>query len=380
MSEQELLYLDHAATSWPKPQVVLEAMRRWYEQVGVSAERGDGERCRIARQEVAAARRGLGELAGVGGDRVAFVSGATEGLNLTLRALLQPGHRVLTTAFEHSSVVRPLRALQPTLDLSIEVLPPDPDGGLAPARVAAAIAGHQPHLLVFTHASNVTGAVFDAAAFTAAARAAHCTTVLDVSQTVGWLPVDVGADVIVGSAHKALLGPPGLGFVITRPGLTLTPQKQGGTGSSQAQDQHPLQWPTAFEAGTPNTPAIFGLAAALRWAQAHPASQRLQACLAEVDCIAAELAPLPGVHLLRPPAGPRTPVLGLTIAGSDPAELGLVLDAAGIHVRSGHHCAPWLHQHLGTRATGTLRIAPGAPLTAAQRARLTGAVASIAGC
>ncbi|MCB9885269.1 MAG: aminotransferase class V-fold PLP-dependent enzyme [Planctomycetes bacterium] len=379
MSDDDLLYLDHAATSWPKPQVVLDAMRRWYEQVGVSAERGDGERCQVARAEVAAARRGLGALCGLGGDRVAFVSGATEGLNLTLRALLRPGHRVLTTAFEHSSVVRPLAALRAPLGLSLEVLPPDPDGGLAATGMAAAIARHRPDVLVFTHASNVTGAVFDAAAFAAAARAAGCTSVLDVSQTAGWLPVDVGADVVVGSAHKALLGPPGLGFVIARPGVALAPQKQGGTGSSQALERHPEAWPTAFEAGTPNTPAIFGLAAALRWADAHPAPPRLAACLEEVERLADALGQLPGVQLLRPPPGPRTPVLSLTLADADPAELGLVLDAARIHVRSGHHCAPWLHQHLGTQASGTVRIAPGAPLGDRDRQRLVEAVASAAG-
>lgn len=375
---EPFLYLDHAATSWPKPATVLAAMQRWHEQVGVSAERGDGSRCQEARSEVAHARRALGAMAGVGGDRVAFCSGATEGLNLTLRALLGSGTRVLTTAFEHSSVVRPLRALEKPLGLHLEILPPDGDGRLSADSVGAAIARHRPDVLVFTHASNITGAVFDAAAFTAAARAQGCRTVLDVSQTAGWLPIDVGADVVVGSAHKALLGPPGLGFVIARPDLTMPPQKQGGTGSSQALDRHPTQWPTAFEAGTPNTPAIFGLAAALRWHTQHPMAARLDACLREVDALRDGLGRIPGVHLLSPATGARTPVLSFTVAGCDPSEVGLVLDAAGVHVRTGHHCAPWLHEHLGTSASGTVRLSPGDPLSAAERDRVLGAVAGIA--
>lgn len=374
------LYLDHAATSWPKPAPVLAAMQRWYADVGVGADRGDSHRCQLARAEVTFARRALGELAGVGGDRVAFVSGATEGLNLVLRALLRPGHRVLTTAFEHSSVVRPLRALQAPLGLSIEILEPSPDAaqaGLPVPQVHAAIERLRPDVMVFTHASNVTGAVFDAASICAFARTNGCRTVLDVSQTAGWLPIDVGADVAVGSAHKALLGPPGLGFVICRPGLDLSPQKQGGTGSSQALAEHPTQWPVAFEAGTPNTPAIFALAAALRWAQQHPAAERLAQTLAEVDQIASELAALPDVRLLLPSPGPRTPVLSLVHASADPAEIGLSLDAAQIHVRTGHHCAPWLHPHLGTAASGTVRISPGQALQAADRARLVATIATL---
>lgn len=370
------LYLDHAATSWPKPPEVAAAVARWYTDVGVSEGRGDGSRCRIARDEVAFVRRRLGEACGVPAARVAFVSGATEGLNLTLRALLRPGARVLTTAFEHSSVVRPLKALEAPLGLALTVLEPAADGGIATDRVAAAIQSVRPDLLVFTHASNVTGAVVEAAAWCAAARAVGCTTVLDASQTAGWLPMQVGADVVVASAHKALLGPPGLGFVAAGPGVELLPQKQGGTGNSIALERHPVGWPTAFEAGTPNTPAIFGLAAALRWADSRPVAARLAAALAGVDALAAGLSELQDVRLHLPPAGPRVPVLSFSHRRCDPVELGLILDAAGCHVRTGHHCAPWIHRHLGTEAVGTIRLSPGEPLTAEQCRAVLDCVAS----
>lgn len=356
------IYLDHAATSWPKPPSVLAAVQRWYLEVGVSEGRGDGQATRVASTEVASVRRELGRLCGVPASQVAFVSGATEGLNLALRALLPTGSTVLTTAFEHSSVVRPLRALARERRLHLVVLPPAADGGLTGEQVTAALAEHRPHLFVFTHASNVTGAVFDAAAFAASARSHGCTSLLDASQSAGWLPIDVGADVVVASAHKALLGPPGLGFVAVRDPAALRPQKQGGTGSSTALDEHPESWPTAFEAGTPNTPAIFGLAAALRWAAEQPAAPRLAAALAATDQLAAALQAVPGTRLCAPPPGPRLPVLSFVPANADPRELGLVLGGMGWQVRSGHHCAPWLHRHLGTSAHGTVRLSPGGAL------------------
>lgn len=371
------LYLDHAATSWPKPAAVLAAVQRWFLEVGVSDGRGDGQATRIASAEVAFVRRELGRLTGVPAAHVAFVSGATEGLNLALRALLRDGATVLTTAFEHSSVVRPLRALARQRNLQLVVLPPAADGGLAIDQVAAALAEHRPSLLVFTHASNVTGAVFAAAALCDLARRHGCTSLLDASQSAGWLPIDVGADVVVASAHKALLGPPGLGFVAARDPARLRPQKQGGTGSSTALDEHPEGWPTAFEAGTPNTPAIFGLGAALRWAAANPVGPRQLAALAATDELAAALRSVPGTRLCLPPPGPRLPVLSFVPAASDPSEVGLLLGSLGWQVRSGHHCAPWLHAHLGTEGAGTVRLSPGGTLPAGAAGQLAEILASL---
>lgn len=361
-----MIYLDHAATSFPKPAAVLEAVANWYRNLGVSAERGDSRRCTAVRSAVAAVRAAVGQLAGQPGDRVAFVSGATEALNLALRALLRPGDAVLTTAFEHSSVVRPLRALVAERHLALHVLPVAADGGLDLAAAHNALRDHRPRLFVFTHASNVTGAVFDAAALCAEARRCGVLTLLDASQTAGYLDLAVGADLVVASAHKALLGPPGLGFAIARPELELPPQKQGGTGSSAALADHPTTWPAAFEAGTPNTPAILGLGAALRWLATAPPAQRLQTALAHVDALHDALCADAAVRCLVPPPGPRLPILSFVHAHYDPAELGAMFDAAGVHVRTGFHCAPWVHQGLGTATAGTVRLSPGPELSATE--------------
>jgi cysteine desulfurase / selenocysteine lyase len=358
-------YLDHAATSWPKPDAVVAAVLAWYDEIGVSADRGDGPATARARTIVRRTRERLARRCGIVDDGIAFVSGATEGLNLVLRAVAAPGSRVLTTAFEHSSVVRPLSALAHERSLALHVLPPAADGGIAPEAVAAAIAAHRPDLFVFTHASNVTGTCFDARAFCAAASAAGCRTVLDASQTAGLWPLDVGADVVVASAHKAMHGPPGLGFVACR-ARDLLPQKHGGTGSSVALAEHPTTWPTAFEAGTPNTPAIFGLDAALTWLDEQgEASLRDRALLAR-QRLQDGLARLPRVRVLPAPPGPLVPVLSFTHEDYDPAELGALLVGRRVHARTGFHCAPWLHEPMGTAAAGTVRLSPG-PATTTQQ-------------
>ncbi|HLQ36691.1 MAG TPA: aminotransferase class V-fold PLP-dependent enzyme [Planctomycetota bacterium] len=359
-----VIYLDHAATSFPKPAPVLAAVEHWFRELGVSEARGASRRCAEVAQEVRAARGGVGALLGLPAERVAFTSGATESLNLFLRAFLRHGDTVLTTAFEHSSVVRPLVALRAELGLRLEVLAPDHDGGLRPERVRAALQGLRPRLFAFTHASNVTGAVLDAAAFCELARAQACTTLLDGSQTIGAIDLVVGADAVAASCHKALHAPPGLGFLAVRPGIDLRPQKQGGTGSSRALAEHPQQWPLAFEAGTPNTPAILGLAAALRWLEQEGRDLLRARSLQRTDELIAGLAGNDRYRLLLPPPGPRLPILSL-LADHDPAELGAILDDHEVHVRTGYHCAPWLHPHLGSEAAGTVRLSPGPQVSAA---------------
>ena len=244
------------------------------------------------------------------------------------------------------------------------------------ADFAATLAARRPALLVFTHASNVTGSILDAGELCALARRHGCRTLLDASQTAGSCDLRVGADVVVASAHKALHGPPGLGFVAASPTVTLAPQKQGGTGTSRALDQHPTEWPTAFEAGTPNTPAIFGLGAALRWLAATGAERLVRRSHDHLAALRHALTARPAVRIL-PQTATHTAVLSFVHADYDPAELGAVFAAAGIGVRTGYHCAPWLHEHLGTGAGGTVRLSPGPLLTDADLAQALAVIATL---
>jgi cysteine desulfurase/selenocysteine lyase len=364
-----IVYLDHAATSWPKPPEVAAAVARWYAEVGVSAGRGDSDLCRIAAREVDAARRQLGALCGVPPARVAFTSGATESSNLFLRAFLRPGDRVVTTAAEHSAIARPLLALVAERGIALEIVAVDRLGYVDAVAVAAALDRAPTRLFAVNHASNVTGAVQDVSALTNLAHARGCAVMVDASQSLGLVPVgDLGADVVIGSAHKSLLGPPGLGFLAARPPIEFAPAKQGGTGSSRALAEQPRDWPGGFEAGTPNTPAIFGLAAALRWSTAQDRAACLARELQVIDAVREDLRRrlADRVRIVSPVTGARLPVLSFTLADLDPAEAGVLLADAGIHVRTGFHCAPWIHAALGTEAAGTIRVSVGPFVSAAE--------------
>ena len=352
-----MIYLDHAATSFPKPAPVLAAVRHWFEELGVSPQRGNSQICARVGARVQDVRHRIATMCGVSTHRVAFTSGATESLNLFLDGFLRPGDAVLTTAMEHSSVVRPLVHLAEARDLHIEVLPPDREGGIHPDQFTTALSKREFRLVAFSHGSNVLGSVLNAATICDTARNQGCTTLVDASQTAGLLDLDVGADAIVASAHKSLLAPPGLGFLAVREGIPVRMTRFGGTGSAVALDRQPEEWPTAMESGTPNTPAILALGAALDYIEERGRDSILAWELSLVDALRRELNSRAQVY--GPANGPRIPVLSFTLSDLDPAEAGVILDSAGIHVRTGFHCAPWLHDLLGTSAAGTVRVSPG---------------------
>lgn len=351
-------YLDHAATSWPKPLGVVEAVVHWHTDLGVSADRGDGDAVAETRRRVDEVRRELAELLNTTRDRVAFTSGATESLHLAFTALLRPGDRVVTTRTEHSSVARPLRARD---DLDLHLVDCDPTGRVDPGDLVAALRERETRLLVVNEASNVTGAIQELGPVLAAAKELGVITLVDACQSLGATDrrIPHAPDLIAASAHKALLGPPGLGVLaLGRDSeLRIDPPKPGGSGSSRALDTHPDHWPAVVEAGTPNTPAILGLGAALDWRSRMAPDPKLG--LELVDRLADALEErIPGLRTIRP-SGPRTAILSLTIDGFDPAELGMLLAGRSLQARSGFHCAPWIHESLGTEAGGTLRLSPG---------------------
>jgi len=356
-----MIYLDNAATSFPKAPGVADAVQGWLRDCGVSASRGQSKLSEQVAGDVADTRQRIGRMCGQRAEQVAFTSGATESLNLFLHGFLNPGDKVLTTALEHSSVVRPLTFLQEHAGIQLTVLRPDPQGYVHPEQVDKALNDGGHRLLVFTHASNVVGSVLDAAALCGVARQHGCTTLLDASQTAGLLPLDIGADAVAASAHKSLLAPPGLGFLCVSSDLgdRLRIVKQGGTGSSMALAQHPREWPAAMEAGTPNTPAILGLLAALRWLEEQDQQEMLRHGLSCETVLRQTLGSHARCLGSSTAKGPRIAILSLLLENLDPAEAGLLLAEAGIHIRTGYHCAPWIHEHLGTAAGGTVRISPG---------------------
>lgn len=360
MSAPDLLYLDHAATSFPKAPGVAAAAARFLESAAGNAGRGAHRLARAAADEVEGARHELAGLLGVGDPRrVALFPGATWALNAALRGLLAPGARVVVGPEAHNAVLRPLALLGAQVD---EVRADDAlrwDLGDLERRLRAAPAA----LVAVSHASNVTGAVQDLPAIAALCRSHGARLLVDAAQTAGSLPLEVDRlqlDLLVCAGHKGLLGPTGTGALALGSGVALAPWAAGGTGTRSEDEHMPRELPAALEPGTPDAWAW----AALRPALAHVAGlgpARLHARAAAAGAaLRAGLLELPGARVIGLERPGDLPVLSLVVPGWDPHELGAVLDGLGVAARAGLHCAPRAHRRLGTLAMGgALRLSPG---------------------
>ena len=359
------IHLDNAATSWPKPDAVVDALREWFVQLGVDAHRGGSGRHQIVSHRVESLRVGLGRLVGVPAQQVLLGPGSTWACNLFLKGLLRPGMRVWTSAWEHNAVARPLMGLARREGIHVDVLTGSGSGILAVEDLQAHLAERgTPDLLAPNHASNVTGEVQDLEPLLAWARNLGITTFVDVAQSAGRLDLaSLGADAYAIPGHKGLMGPPGVGALCLRDPRILVPLLEGGTGSTRATDRMPEELPRAHEAGTPNSPGLLAWLAGLQWVQEQGPSRLLKDELALLDRLASALAPLQAQGRIRihaaQPDRPRVAVMSLRCAELDPAEIALILDQEGFALRAGYHCAPWIHQRLGTEEGGTLRIGPG---------------------
>ena len=363
------LYLNNAATTWPKPDCVPEAMAAFLRTGGANLARGSAASRDLSTLDlVTTCRERVSSLLGghAGGDPryVTFTANVTESLNVVLKGLLRPGMRVLTSSMEHNGVVRPLRRLEAE-GVRLEVLPCSPEGFLAPRTLEEAL--REPaDLAVLSHGSNVCGALQDLDALAPLCARAKVPLVLDTAQTAGVVPLDaarwdLGALCFTG--HKGLMGPQGVGGILWRPDLAerCAPFVEGGTGSFSHEETQPTTLPDKFEAGTPNLPGIAGLAAALEWLagtgievvaeREHRLGARLLAGLLAV----------PGLTLHGPRDGSnRLSVFALNLAGWDNGTLALELsDRYGIESRPGLHCSPLAHRTLGTFPQGALRLSPG---------------------
>jgi selenocysteine lyase/cysteine desulfurase len=359
-----MLYLDHAATSFPKPPEVLDAVSRWYRELGVDAARGTSERHEAVQLEVAECRHQLHKLTGM--RNVAFTSGTTEALNLFLRGFLDRGDVVWSTALEHNAVVRPLHELSRSRDIKTRWFRPDPaQPAVTWEQIATALNDNAPpRLLVYNHASNVTGAIQDFSPIASELRAAGARVLVDCAQSAGSLDLTgLDADAIALSGHKGLYGPPGIGALCMREDLGVSPLLAGGTGSDTNTDEMPDDLPGRLESGTPNTPGIFGLNAGLRFV----ATRSIAAIHAHenewIDLLRERLTDLERAGKLAligaDPEREHTAVLSVVIEGVDPLEAAMALEQHGILVRAGFHCAAYVHDVLGTQRTGTVRISPG---------------------
>jgi cysteine desulfurase family protein len=366
------VYLDHAATSWPKPPVVLEAIHDFFANAGGNTGRSGHRRSIASSRAVSLARERCADLLGAETpDELIFTKNATEALNLAIQGLAPDGGRVVTTSLEHNSVMRPLRHLEGTGRCTLAIVHADGNTGeLDLEEWAAQLRAPGPCLAVVTHASNVTGVVLPLAAMAAAAQDVGVPLVVDASQTAGHLPMtlmELGAAAVAMPGHKGLLGPSGTGLLYLAPGVEVEPLIRGGTGSLSELEVQPDFAPDKYESGTLNAMGIVGLGAAAQHlaevgvheveARSVALGQRFRDGLAAIDGIA--------FYGSADPAD-SVGIASVNVDGVPCATAARLLDDEWrVMTRAGLHCSPAAHRALGTAPEGTIRFSWGIETTEA---------------
>ena len=355
------LYLDNAATTYPKPPSVYRAVRHALEEVGATPGRAAHRKAREALGMVAAARVQVAGMLGIGDcDRVVFTKNATESINVVLKGWLRHRDRVVISGMEHNSVVRPLRRLS-SLGVVVETIRCRPGGQIDLDDFRNRL-DPPPRLVVLVHASNVNGALQPLQEAAGMCSKRGVPLLLDAAQTAGIQPIsatDWDLGMLACSGHKALLGPPGVGILYVRPDLDVLPLMEGGTGSRSEDVLQPEFCPDRYESGTPNLPGIAGLSAGIEFILERGMDRIRAHELGLGSMLENELSGMQGVKVLRPEIR-GTGAVSFTIDGLNPGDAGALLDEGfDIAVRTGLHCAPLAHQTLGTFPEGTVRVSPG---------------------
>ena len=354
-----MIYFDNAATTLQKPEAVIAAVTHALTAYG-NPGRGVHAPALEASRAVYDARCALAQLFHGGSPaRVAFTANATESLNIAIKGILNPGDHVITTVLEHNSVLRPLYELE-RRGVALTILPADEHGQISCAALEAAVRENT-RAIVCTHASNLTGNLVDIGRIGAIARARGLLFVVDAAQTAGVFPIDVeemGIDILCFTGHKGLLGPQGTGGLLVREDVTVRPLITGGSGVQSHSKSHPAQMPTALEAGTLNAHGLAGLNAGVRYLLETGIDAIREKELALMRAFHHGIRGLPGVTVYGDfSCAERCPIVSLNIRDYDSARVSDVLFAQyGIATRPGAHCAPLLHDALGTGTRGAVRF------------------------
>jgi cysteine desulfurase / selenocysteine lyase len=359
-----MIYLDNAATSFPKPPAVYDAVNAFMRDIGASAARSAHRSAIEAGRIVFSARERCASLFNVGdAARIVFTSNATAGLNTVLLGTLQPGDTVIASSMEHNSVMRPLRHLEKERGVQVRVLPCNRYGAFDCAAWESALA-KRPKMAIVNHGSNVIGAIAPVADIGRLCRNDGVLFAVDAAQTAGAAPIDVEAmniDFLAFSGHKGLMGIQGTGGLFIRRGCDPMPLAFGGTGSNSESDEQPLFLPDRYESGTLNGPGIAALDAGVAFIEQTgiPAIMRHGADL--MRCLFDLLDTMPRI-VIHGPKNPDVmlPTVSLTIDGLDNGSVAQRLnDEFDIAVRVGLHCAPMAHRTIGAFPAGTIRISLG---------------------
>ncbi len=358
-----MIYLDNAATSWPKPSRVKEAMIKFIEEVGANPGRSGHLLSIEAARIIYETREALSKLFNMKDlSRIVFTLNATESLNLALKGLLKPGDHVITSSMEHNSVMRPLRDIEKK-GIEMSIIPCSSQGQLDPQELEKKIQSNT-RMIVLNHASNVTGTLLPIREVGLISRKYNLIFLVDAAQTAGAYPIDMkrnGIDLLAFTGHKSLYGPQGTGGLAMGERVKekeMIPLKQGGTGSRSEFEEQPDFLPDRFESGTPNGVGLAGLLAGVQFVLEKGVQEIHQREIGLIEKLIEGLKGIPQVKVYHPENGEnRMATLSFNIAKRSPSDVALRLEREfGILCRPGLHCAPAAHRTIGTFPEGTVRF------------------------
>lgn len=360
--ENPILYFDNASTSYPKPGNVAKEVTHYLEFIGVSPGRGGYSLAQQASQLVEGVRERIAALVdSKKAEHIAFTHNATHAMNIVLKGLLKSGDHVIISNFEHNAVYRPLHKLKCEHNVSYDVWESDHLGNFNIDDLQKLIKP-ETKLVALNHASNVLGVLSPVIETAALLKKHQIPLLIDIAQTAGLFPVPFAphADYIVGTAHKSLLGPPGVGFLYVRDGDSLSTLYEGGSGGLSKSPYQPENLPSKFESGTCNYLGIAGLKGSLDYIEEYGQERMRKKMLAHTEMALTMLQDIPDIMIYGPlVTTKKVPLISFNLEGYYANEVAFLLQKSSICVRAGIQCAPLIHKTLKTLPHGTVRLSFG---------------------
>ncbi len=359
-----MIYLDNAATSWPKPEIVYQTMDQFLREKGGNPGHGSHSLAEAASKVISETRLQVARFLHVPEtDRIVFTLNCTDSINIALKGLLKPGDQIIISSLEHNAVMRPLNKL---VEKGVEIIcvPVSRETGYCQVHEIEKAITPKTRIIEMIHASNINGVIQPVEEYGNLARRYGLVFMVDAAQSAGHISIDVqnaNIDLLAFSGHKGTLGPPGVGALYISPRISLETIREGGTGSVSESDSQPEKLPDKFESGTLNSVGIAGLGAGIKFILEKGLNNIVKHENDLIQQLIEGLSVIPGIQIYKAMDGAvQVPVVSINIDGYDPGEVGVILDQAfEIKVRTGLHCSPAAHKSIGTYPKGTIRLSPG---------------------